>query len=227
MYDFFAFSFPGTCIIISILFIYDDGEWVYQQLPEFINFNSWHSHLALALLGYIVGYIIRPIARYFLLINLAIFFWGYLWPTIKYLITFFLNNPKKKWINEVRKHQKLRRCLLKKNYSDSFVKIRELTEKNALFIEFWDMHISMSHNLAFAIIVFTVVQIVNYYTFSYQLFTNNFTIVLIVITIIVFFTLLHLSIFYAFWWMNDIDASTKFISDKELMLEEVKKNINK
>lgn len=230
MYDFFAFALPGACIIISLSFIYDGQNLMYENFLENIDLRGWHLFLTLCLGGYLVGYIMRPVARFLLLINLSILIFGFFWPKVKYQIKKKTNksDEKTKSLNkefnkEKNRHKKLRTQLLKKNQSNEFTPIRELCPKNAQFIQFWDMHSCMSHNLAFAILVFTLVQIYNqifYHCFS---FTNNYKIVIFISLFFSFLILLKLSLFYSFWWLNDIKASSEFISKKELLLKEIKK----
>lgn len=233
IYDFFAFAFPGASILLSLSFIYDGNNYLYENFLEKIDLRGWHLFLALCLGGYLVGYIIRPIAKYLLLTNLSILIYGRLWPWVKYQIKKKTDDSEKKRsaennFNEEKKiHEKLKEQLLNKNQSNKFTSIRELSPNNAQYIQFWDMHSCMSHNLAFAVLVLSLVQIFN--CISYRIFScnDNYQIFIFIVLFFAFFILLYLSLFYSFWWKNDIDASTKFISDKELMLKGIKKDITK
>lgn len=216
MYDFFAFAFPGACIIVSISLLRIDNTFIYSELPDVLTSYSWHTFLVFTLLGYIMGYVIRPVARCLLLINLSVFLSSY--PPIHFKYMFY---KKKEGANEKleiakKRYKKLVEKLNSTNLSNSFIKIRELTPRSSQYIEFWDMHITMSHNLAFACLVFLVVQLINYYYYYCYFFISDTFMITLFITIgLFFFILLSISLKFAIWWSNDIDAAVWFISQNK------------
>jgi len=211
MYDFFAFAFPGACIIVSFLLFRENDEFLYSQLPPIFANYHWHTFLILALMGYVVGYVIKPIARYLLLINLSIFLFGYVQPYCKYCLCKKDKASGEKLNFAKKRHKSLAMDLMKKNHSYKFTRIRELAPRNAKYIEFWDMHIAMSHNLSFACIIFMAIQLINYWCYSYTLFNGSHMIILFVTIIIAFLVLLRISLQFSFWWSNDSKATLRFI----------------
>ena len=170
--------------------------------------NNIHGFLVLALMGYIVGYVIKPIARYFLLIKTSVFLFGHFIPHCKYLLS--RSNEKGAKLERTKKvHKKLVRDLMKKNQSKKFTRIRELAPRNAQYIQFWDMHITMSHNLAFACITFLVIQLINCSLYG------DLNIVIFLIIFISFIVLLYLSLYFSFWWKNDIKKTFKLTKDQQ------------
>ena len=146
MYDFFAFAFPGACIVMSVLLLSNnDGELFYKALPKVFRVNIWETYVAIALLGYLVGYLIKPLARFFLLRLLTLkLYYIKLCRSISWLRS-----------HKVKDYEELYHFLfLQKDHSKKFVRIRESTKIAYQYIEFWDMHVTMSHNLAAACIIF-------------------------------------------------------------------------
>lgn len=220
MYDFFAFAFPGACIIVSILLLRIDDKFLYHQFPDVLVSYTWHTFLVFTLLGYIMGYVIRPVARYLLLINLSVFLFSYLQMHCNNLYNkFCLSRNKgeawKKFESTKKKHKKLVENLKHTNLSNSFIKIRELTPRSSQYIEFWDMHITMAHNLAFACLVFLAVQLTNYFYYCYFFISDTFMIILFITIGLFFFILLRISLKFANWWSNDLDAALWFISQNK------------
>jgi len=225
MYDFFAFAFPGACIIGSVLLLGIDQAlpnqqintftyfllgankvFLFNQLPRILTSNFSHFLLALAFAGYIIGYTIKPIARYILLIHFSTFIFGRFFP--------FLRICRFKKLKYNKKYIKLKKQLMISNRSKEFIKIRELAPRIAQYIEFWDMHITMSHNLAFACLVFMFVQGTN--LLKSQVISLWPMIYLFIALLIAFFTLLKISLSFSFWWINDIKDACKFIDENKL-----------
>lgn len=198
MYDFFAFAFPGTCAIGSVMLLKQGDKFLYDQVRGLISEDFGYLLLVLVFAGYLVGYIVRPFARSFLLINITIPLFGK-----------FLRK------DEMENYDDLLKDLKGKEKSYDYLKIRELLPKAAQYIEFWDMHITMSHNLAFASAVFVFVQGINMINGSSPLVS----LILVAIGLIAFFALLRISFNYSKWWSDDLESAKTFIKEnkKELM----------
>lgn len=203
MYDFFSFSFPGVCILVVLSFTIPNApEYIYSVFfPEpiqFVNQNIWHYCLLLALAGYIVGYISKPIGRFLILCCLSL--------TKRYLSLRckFSGNEKlkrrKEYYNELLTKYK------DDNFSMDFIQIRELTPKSAQYIEFWDMHLTMSFNLLIAFLIFIITQFFGIVQDRYKIVELWFLIIPIIASLL----LLHLSLKYLNWWYNDVMAAKKF-----------------
>ncbi len=199
MYDFFSFALPGSCIVLSVLFLPVADDFIASELKPLLTSYTWPAFLIIILGGYIVGYVITPIARYFLLIKISTFLFG----RFQHCCIYFLSKKniklKAKMERKKRNHKSLVNDLMRKNQSYKFARIRELAPKNAQYIEFWDMHSKMSHNLAFACIVFVVVLSLNSKLFM------DLNIIIICIAAASFFVLLYISYHYSVWWKDDKD----------------------
>lgn len=199
MYDFFAFAFPGTCIIASLLLLKFDSGYLYQDLP-FVLKNNFSLLLIISILGgYLVGYIVHPIAHFLLLqiIGLKCL------PKLPFMYS-------KKIFKKKEKSTQLTEYVKSIDLSKKFVRIREYSPKNAQYIEFWDMHVKMSLNLAFACVVFLPIILLN---ISKSIIYNNLFIILLVtlITLFAFFSLIFRAVYYSYWWMQDIEETYKLI----------------
>jgi hypothetical protein len=204
LYDFFAFSLPGVCIIASVLLIRIDGEALYCQILGLFSGNWSIISVFMIVAGYIAGYIVRPVARSLLLMKLSVFLDKRVYACFK----------RKESITG-RDYVKLLKDLRSTNLSKDFVRIRELAPNSARYIEFWDMHMTMSHNLAFACIVFIICQIWNLLSKSYC----QGAWIWIAAAGLAFFILIKTSLHYGFWWHNDKVEAVRFIDEVELNLK--------
>lgn len=203
MYDFFAFAFPGTCIIASLLLFKFDSGYLYLDLPIVLK-NNFSLLLIISLLGgYLVGYILHPIAHFLLLQIIG----------LKCLSKLAFLFSKKKSFKKRKQYCKHKHFVKSNNLSEMFVCIREYSPKNAQYIEFWDMHVKMSLNLAFACVVFLPIILLN--ISKSNIYNNLFTILLVtLITLFVFFSLIFRAVYYSYWWMQDIEETYKLIKKR-------------
>lgn len=131
-FDFFTHAIPGFCIIVS-LFILDKNLNTSQ---EFIaRANQFHIGGAVLLLvvGYIIGFGVHPIGRYFYK-KIGFKIWN------------------EKILNDVPLF-----------ISDKYILIREFSPQNFKYIETWNMFCAMAHNLAVACLltlIFILIKIV-------------------------------------------------------------------
>lgn len=216
MYDFFSFALPGACIIMSILLIQTNNEVFAFKFQGILTSHTWQAFLVLAVLGYIVGYVINPIMRWLLLIKLSIYLFGNFVPKIKYYLCIKDEKSEIRFKLAKKSHERLAKDLKKRNQSEKFIRIRELAPRSAQYIEFWDMHITMSHNLAFACIFFMLIQINNCFCNTTPIFGTSFMIILLITAIVSFLSLLSISLKFSFWWRDDINAALKWsINNKD------------
>lgn len=205
MYDFFAFAFPGACIVVSVLLLSNnDGELFYKILPKVFRVNIWETYVAIALLGYLVGYLIKPLARFFLFRLLALKL---------YYIKLCRNVS---WLrgHKAKDYEELYEFLfLTSDHSRRFIRIRERTKNAYQYIEFWDMHVTMSHNLAAACIIFIALHLPRAGFSKIFAFESPIS-VAILVAIIAIPILLNRSVYYAFWWMNDIKEASFYKESK-------------
>jgi len=210
IYDFFAFALPGACLIIAVLlFPSDQKNLILDHLP-WDEFGISYKLIILGFAGYLAGYIITPLTRLLLLRGFAV----KLSCCLELGAIHFYKRSKNKNFKENRKikikkqYSRLIIYLSRRNHSKTFVKIRQDAKESAQYIEFWDMHVSMSVNLAFASLILLILQVINWCSYEVPVFT--FCPASLVLTgIISFFLLLANAIKYSFWWMFDIEAASK------------------
>lgn len=210
MYDFFAFAFPGACIIGSLLILKLDSGNLYGQVPISIKQDLWFFSVVLSLVGYIVGYVVNPVARYLLLQKIGFNLYLRLWPKI------FYKSTSEEVSKSRENYNALNVFINSDNLSEEFVRIREYSPRNAQYIEFWDMHVKMSLNLAFACIVFLIIIM---YNIDKSDIGNKWYFILFVSisTLVAFFSLIGTAVRYSNWWMHDIKETNKLIKKKKLV----------
>lgn len=165
----------------------------------------------LALAGYIVGYVITPIARQLLLLFIATYLFGLFLPWCTYKFSKKNAVTEENWEFKKKQHGAFVSRLKEKKQSLKFTRIRELAPRNAQYIEFWDMHSKMSHNLAFACIIFMGVLLSNWSLFG------DLQMVIFLIAFISFLVLLYLSFDYSLWWSKDLGESFKLTHYKDFI----------
>lgn len=198
MYDFFAFSLPGLFIIgfyyIPIKILQEPSTF----LKYFDEFN-FPTLLIIAVLGYVIGYIITPITRFFLLICIA-YIVKLLWIKLK---AFFSSRKTKG--NEITKFMNKFRFIWQDKRGDEFAKIRKDRPLCFQYIQFWSMHMTMAHNLAGAFILGLVMDWNNG--------SNGIIccepIVGFVIFVVPALLLIILSYKFSDWWYSEISADLK------------------
>jgi len=202
IYDFFAFSLPGACLIIAVLlFPYDKDYLIYYKLP-WNDIGILNKLLIIALAGYVVGYIITPLARYIILRKIAVPLFTFCTPR---------KCKNKEYVEPVdfeKDYKKLKMYLASPKLSEHFVKIRKDASECTQYIEFWDMHISMASNMALAAIVLVILQLINIFTLKSMVFIIH-PLILILTGLIAFVLLMKIALKYSFWWMNDIEEASK------------------
>lgn len=231
MYDFFAFAFPGVAMIGSLLFLNVNDSFLYCKLLGPFNSNPGHLLLIMIFAGYIVGYIVRPIAKYLLLRKLSVFIYLYLFLWFKQFIikAFSKDRFNETWKNFLSISSESKKRYVKKQFkfyfehcghSKMFVRIREHAPNAAQYIEFWDMHITMAYNFAFACILFLLVYFINWNI--RELMIPWFSpITLLVIICVSFFVLLRISFNYVAWWCEDVKAANDYAEE---ILSKLKQN---
>ena len=189
MYDIFAFALPGMSILASVFFFWYNDQFLFQFLIEKYNFDTTWVALLTAFLGYIIGYLITPYTRRFLLIRFGI------------------------WLNKIFELEKIPNyqhfisMFVRTNLSEVFVRIREKTPRTSEYIEFWDMHTNFSSNMALAMIAGIV-------TILHKLIVvgciSKLTLILLAALLIAFVLFIRNALHYANWWVNDIDAALNY-----------------
>lgn len=189
MYDIFAFALPGMSILASVLIFRHNGQFLFQVLLEKYDLNSTWFALVITFLGYITGYLLTPFSRKWILIKLGI----------------GLNHVFH--LEKVNNEKLFKLRLQTTDLSEDFVRIREKTTRTSEYIEFWDMHINFSSNMAFAMITGLLSVII--YSIINSCFTM-YSIILIIIFPLAFILFIRNALHYANWWVNDIDAALKY-----------------
>ncbi len=211
MYDFFAFAFPGACILGSLLLVEFGSLSLFERIPGAFTQGLWQCFLFFSFSGYVIGYVLNPLARVLLLRKLGL-----------NIYKGFLNgrdSGKNDKANIEPGSLKNNRYLIMKKYlnsndlSSKFVLIREYSPRNAQYIEFWDMHVSMSLNLAIASLVFLMVFLYNK-SMSGICDELELVIPVTVILLVVFFTFIWLAVKYSVWWVSDVITTYKLVNNK-------------
>lgn len=188
MYDFFAFSLPGTIILVALSVCLDEVEHQSLILQYQDSDNPFYLFIIVIVVGYLVGYIVSPIVEKIML---------------KWVLP--LHKTYCKWLKpkENADCEKLMMDLEDDNWSYKFVQIRDLFPRNSQYIEFWDMHKKMSHNLALAFLIIFFTQLIKLLTnHEYQIVSMG--LVITIISPIAALILIRLSIKYWLWWHHDI-----------------------
>lgn len=189
MYDIFAFALPGMSILASVLNLRCYDKFLFQFLIEKYKFDTTWFALLTAFLGYIIGYLITPYTRRFLLIRFGI------------------------WFNKIFKLEKIPNyqhfisMFARTNLSEVFVRIREKTPRTSEYIEFWDMHTIFSSNMALAMITGFISIIHNCIVVGC---VSKFAFLLLVALLVAFVLFIRNALHYANWWVNDIDAALNY-----------------
>lgn len=206
IYDFFAFSLPGACVIIVVLLFQPYGRTIYQSLP-WTGEGLLYELLVLAIAGYLVGYIITPLTRFLILEKTAV-------PLTEKYYGWMKRGKKAKQTATpiITELNELKGFLKIKNHSEDFVKVRENAPLTSQYIEYWDMHTTMASNLAFASALMVVFQFINLVKDNEPVFAIKPG-WWILVGISAFFLLLNIAIKYCLWWMSDIRSASKW-SDK-------------
>jgi hypothetical protein len=202
IYDFFAFSLPGACLIIAVLiFPYNQDLLIYHKLP-WTGIGVLNKLLIIALAGYLVGYIITPLSRHLILRHIAIPFCRCFTLITKHK----LDDNKKEEIRD--EYKELISYLFHKNLSHKFVKIRNKRIESAHYIEFWDMHITMASNLALASVILVILQLINWTCLHKPVFIIC-PWAFVIAGVLAFFLLLNIAVKYSRWWVQDIQEAAK------------------
>lgn len=203
IYDFFAFSLPGACVIIVVLLFPPYGKTIYQSLP-WTGEGLLYELLILAIAGYLIGYIITPLTRFLILKKTAV-------PLTEKYYGWIKRGKKAKQtaIPIITELNELKGFLKINNHSEDFVKVRENAPLSSQYIEYWDMHTTMASNLAFASALMVVFQFINLVKDNESVFAIKPG-WWILMGISAFFLLLNITIKYSRWWMSDIRAASKW-----------------
>lgn len=194
MYDIFAFALPGMSAIGSFLLFRHNDQFLFQFIIRKYSIDNTWFILILTFLGYITGYLMTPYTRKFLLSRFGI----------------WVENKLK--FEQINNSDHFRKMLLSTELSDEFVLIREKTPRTSEYIEFWDMHTNFSINMAFAVLIGFLSNIIS--CISNKCLTN-YSWLLFIILPVAFILLIRNSLHYAKWWVNDIDATLKFLKNQK------------
>lgn len=189
MYDFFAFSLPGVLIIMFFFTPFQLSE-NNDGLAATLNNLEFSSILLLAVAGYVVGYIITPIARFTLLLGVA---YGVAWLVYKLF-------QKIKFLRFVEQ----RKFVWNDNRPKEFIRIREKRPNCQQYIQFWSMHLTMAHNLAFAFIVGFVLCIIKECMFPGINMWGKIGVFILPAIILAW-----ISYKFSCWWYSDIKEALK------------------
>lgn len=188
MYDIFAFALPGMSILASLLIFRYNGQFLFQFLIEKYDLDGTWFVLITTFLGYIIGYLITPFTRKYILIKHG----------IRMNQVFHLEG--------IGNYKHFKSRLLSNDLSGDFVRIREKTPRTSEYIEFWDMHTNFSSNMALAMLT----GFISVITHCIVNGCSCIPVVLLMILPLAFILFIRNALHYANWWVNDIDAALNY-----------------